>query len=390
MARGVDDSTIEIDLTDPENGLKVKDGGIGDTQIGTLNHDALTGLADDDHAQYILHSLADAANDFLVASGNDTIVKKTLAETGAILEGDINHDNLQGFASNEHFTEASIDHSGINDDEATKHRLINDSAGNGATTELWSADKIFDQLALKVTEADVTATVATHNTDQTGVHGITNTGLLLDTGDVDDTPVNGATTAPVSSNWAYDHENDSLAHSAAGGYWRKKAIPVESFPITTGDQTATSANSLGGKVVSTPEPFEVKFRLHEDWDGASDILVDVICENSDDENTTAGNGFAILANSCYYKGDQEIVNRSQTFGTESHDTKDVNGLWELMKPQIVIDYNPGGGNNVAAGDWFSLNFAFDDASAGAGHEIEEVVIVGVVIHYKTTNPAEEV
>ena len=28
----------------------------------------------------------------------------------------------------------------------------------------------------------------------------------LDTGDVDDTPVDGATTAPISSNWAYDHE----------------------------------------------------------------------------------------------------------------------------------------------------------------------------------------
>ena len=44
---------------------------------------------------YIPHSLADAANDFLVASADDTFVKKTLAETGAILEGDIVHDNLQ-------------------------------------------------------------------------------------------------------------------------------------------------------------------------------------------------------------------------------------------------------------------------------------------------------
>ena len=44
---------------------------------------------------FIPYSLADAANDFLVASGADTFVKKTLAETGAILEGDIVHDNLQ-------------------------------------------------------------------------------------------------------------------------------------------------------------------------------------------------------------------------------------------------------------------------------------------------------
>ncbi|KKN32948.1 hypothetical protein LCGC14_0808570, partial [marine sediment metagenome] len=49
------------------------------------DHGTLSGLSHDDHAQYILHSLATAANDFLVASGSGTYVKKTLAETLAIL-----------------------------------------------------------------------------------------------------------------------------------------------------------------------------------------------------------------------------------------------------------------------------------------------------------------
>jgi hypothetical protein len=34
--------------------------------------------------------------------------------------------------------------------------------------------------------------------------------------DVEDTPVNGNTTRPVSSNWAYDHENASDPHSVYG------------------------------------------------------------------------------------------------------------------------------------------------------------------------------
>ena len=51
-----------------------------------LDHGAgLTGLGGDDHTQYILHSLADAANDFLVASGANTYIKKTLAETLALI-----------------------------------------------------------------------------------------------------------------------------------------------------------------------------------------------------------------------------------------------------------------------------------------------------------------
>jgi hypothetical protein len=38
-------------------------------------------------------------------------------------------------------------------------------------------------------------------------------GTILRQVDVDDTPVNGVTSAPVSSNWAYDHENGSDPHS---------------------------------------------------------------------------------------------------------------------------------------------------------------------------------
>jgi len=35
---------------------------------------------------------------------------------------------------------------------------------------------------------------------------------ILTESDVDDTSVNGATTDPISSNWAYNHENDAAAH----------------------------------------------------------------------------------------------------------------------------------------------------------------------------------
>jgi hypothetical protein len=52
---------------------------------GVTDHGALTGLADDDHPQYIKHSLATAASDFLVASGVGAFVKKTLAEVKTIL-----------------------------------------------------------------------------------------------------------------------------------------------------------------------------------------------------------------------------------------------------------------------------------------------------------------
>jgi hypothetical protein len=61
------------------------------TDSKQVDHGALGGLADDDHTQYVKHSLATAANDFLIGTVG-AWVKKTLAETKTILghpSGDI-------------------------------------------------------------------------------------------------------------------------------------------------------------------------------------------------------------------------------------------------------------------------------------------------------------
>jgi hypothetical protein len=80
----------------------------GATTLHKHDHGGMDGLLDNDHTQYILHSLATAASDFLVASGSGTFVKKTLAETGAILEADIQHDNLQSIPAEDHITHSGV------------------------------------------------------------------------------------------------------------------------------------------------------------------------------------------------------------------------------------------------------------------------------------------
>lgn len=128
---------------------------------GTVgDHGSLVGLADDDHTQYIKHSLATAANDFLVASGVGAFIKKTLAEVKTILglgtaaytaSGDYavaakgvtngdSHDHAGGDG-------AQIDHgglAGLSDDDHTqyvKHALVtsaNDfliASGSGAVVK---------------------------------------------------------------------------------------------------------------------------------------------------------------------------------------------------------------------------------------------------------------
>lgn len=79
---------------------------------GVTDHGELTGLSDDDHPQYIKHSLATALNDVLMASGSGTFVKKTITElktalglgdaaylavgstTGTVAAGDHNHSGV--------------------------------------------------------------------------------------------------------------------------------------------------------------------------------------------------------------------------------------------------------------------------------------------------------
>lgn len=61
----------------------------GGAEGGQLDHGlAMTAasLLDDDHTQYIKHSLATAISDFLVASGAGAFVKKTLAEVKSLLD----------------------------------------------------------------------------------------------------------------------------------------------------------------------------------------------------------------------------------------------------------------------------------------------------------------
>lgn len=64
----------------------------------------------------------------------------------------------------------------------------------------------------------------------------------IHTDDVDDTPANGATTDPISSNWAYDHENDVDAHGEV-------VITTEDSNTATSDDLAL--NMSAGEGINT-------------------------------------------------------------------------------------------------------------------------------------------
>jgi len=118
---------------------------------GTLDHGTdLAGLSDDDHPQYIKHSLATAINDFLVASGAGAFVKKTLAEVKTILG--------LGTAA---YTAAT---------DYVTHALA--TAANDFLVASGSGAFVKKTLAEVKTLLDWAADIATHAGLTTGVHGV--------------------------------------------------------------------------------------------------------------------------------------------------------------------------------------------------------------------------
>jgi len=70
--------------------------------------------------------------------------------------------------------------------------------------------------------------------------------VVITSSDVDDTPVNGATTVPSSSNWAYDHNADVAAHHAAVtiGTANGLSLSTQALSMAAASTTATGTVEL--------------------------------------------------------------------------------------------------------------------------------------------------
>jgi hypothetical protein len=87
------DNEAHVAAADPHTGYRLESADhthqSTGAQAGTLDHGlALTGLTDNDHTQYVLHSIADAVGDLLVASGADAFSRLAKGSDGQVLQTD--------------------------------------------------------------------------------------------------------------------------------------------------------------------------------------------------------------------------------------------------------------------------------------------------------------
>lgn len=177
-----------------------------------LDHGNIQGLGDDDHGQYILHSLVTAADDFLVASGSGVVAKQTLAQTATTLEAELDHGEIQGLAGDDH-TQYHNDARAVTWHDADDHSdLVNDNL-------TWSGTNHFN--------GEVTVDV-----------------LLMD-GNV----VGPQYSATVGSGGQTD--KDTLRWDASGQFVRRDAANDKICAVATSTTTATNPGwgvSFGAKI----------------------------------------------------------------------------------------------------------------------------------------------
>ena len=178
------------------------------TQLDDLDDVTITSVGDGEVLQF--------------DSGSGDFINQTLAEAGIepadstiLKEADVDDTPVNGVTTAPVSSNWAYDH--INTVLPPPHDRIGDAYPNYMSTNVSGTDTLVEIANDVVVNHNMTITVDDGGdvvmACTGGTINFTSTDLqhggneVLDTSDVDDTPVDSATTAPISSNWAYDHVN---------------------------------------------------------------------------------------------------------------------------------------------------------------------------------------
>lgn len=154
------------------------------------------------------------------------------------------------------------------------------------------------------------------------------------------------------------------------------------LPLTASDPGASGAtwtdagaNNLSGwRLDADTETLQLQSDIHSDWDGASDITVEVVFQLM---SAGSADDTVDLKLSCYYMGDGDVATKSQIVevATVTDGTQ-----YKMYTVSFTIEYDYAS-NNVDAGDKISMILNLETDTS----EIDDVLIVDASIFYQTAH-----
>jgi len=160
---------------------------------------------------------------------------------------------------------------------------------------------------------------------------------------------------------------------------------ISAFETATGASgatlTAPNANTIGGyQLDAVGEQLYYTTHIENDWDGASDVIIEI---NWEINEATAADGTVDLKLICYYKGNHEATNKTQTVEV-AHPITGNKAQYTQHLTTFVINWDEAE-NVIEINDIFGfiLNLETDTS------ECDDIIVNYVEIKYQTTKPALE-
>ena len=147
--------------------------------------------------------------------------------------------------------------------------------------------------------------------------------------------------------------------------------------------TPSDGNTIGGwQLDLVTEVLYFGADVHSDWDGTTDLTVEVEFEINTASTLDDTVDLKLI---CYYKGEGEIVTKTQTVEVATNvGSGGVKAQYTSFKVTFTVDYDYAS-NVVEAGDIlnFILNLETDTS------EVDDIIITAASLYYATTHPAIE-
>lgn len=181
--------------------------------------------------------------------------------------------------------------------------------------------------------------------------------------------------------WTRDH----VTRTATSLYRRYYHLPMNGFnPGSSGATfTAPSANHVGGwRLDAASEILYFDTDVHSDWDGASDLEVEVYFAVNVNNAGGLVTDTVDLKLICYYNTSGDTATKTQT--VEVATVVGQSAQYKVFKASFTIDYDAAG-NVVEAGDimGFALNLETDSS------EVDDIIVLHGSYNYNTTHMGVE-